>query len=247
MILARHLKKAPITEALIDIQVVFPPDVDYTNLTPIKDRLAKDYPKSKEQKSANLEIHVKSGELLTPTTKGRILGYILRSADDKQVAQFRVNGFTFSRLRPYETWEQLRDEARRLWELYLDIATPQRVTRVAVRYINDLNIPLPVEDFGDYITAPPPLPETLPQGVSSFLTRVVIREPSLGADAIITQALDAIVKPDFAPIILDIDAFKVAEFTPKSADVWDTLEQLRVLKNKIFFESITEKAVELYQ
>ncbi len=247
MILARHLNKAPITEALIDIQVVSPPDVDYTKLAPIVDRLARNYPKSDEQKSATLEIHVKSGELLTPMTKGRILGYILRSADDKQVAQFRVNGFTFSRLRPYETWEQLRDEARRLWELYLDIATPQRVTRVAVRYINDLSIPLPVEDFGDYITAPPPLPETLPQGVSSFLTRVVIREPSLGADAIITQALDAIVKPDFAPIILDIDAFKVAEFTPRGADVWGTLEQLCVFKNKIFFESITEKAVELYQ
>ncbi|VAW13401.1 hypothetical protein MNBD_BACTEROID05-832, partial [hydrothermal vent metagenome] len=40
------------------------------------------------------------------------------------------------------------------------------------------------------------VPPELPQVVSSFLTRVVIHEPSIGANAIITQALEQIVTDD---------------------------------------------------
>lgn len=247
MIAPRHLSNAPITEALIDIQVKLPPGVDHTNFASVRDEISKEYPKSTERLAQEFEIAFKSGKVAVPSSKRRTLGYILRSADEKQVVQFRVDGFTFSRLRPYETWEQLRDEARRLWQLYVKVASSGSITRVALRYINHVNVPLPIEDFGDYMTAPPPLPEALPQGLTSFLTRVVIHEPSLDAVAVITQGLETIVKPDSVPIILDIDAFKVAEFDLQSTEAWDILEQLRVFKNKIFFESITEKTVGLFQ
>ncbi len=247
MVIPRHLKKVPIKEALIDIRVKLPPEIDHTVFAPIKDKIAREYPKSAEHREEQVHIEIKSGQLVTPGSKGRTLGYIARSSDDKQVAQFRINGFTFSRLQPYETWERLRDEARRLWEFYLDEVLPERVTRVAVRYINHMSIPLPIEDFGDYMTGPPPVPQALPQGVSSFLTRVVIHEPSFDGVAIITQVLEAMVKPNWAPIILDIDAFKVGEFDAKGPDIWETLEQLRLFKNRIFFESITEKTVSLFE
>ena len=49
-----------------------------------------------------------------------------------------------------------------------------------------------------------------------------------------------------APVILDIDAFKQADLPPTDNRMWEYLEQLRELKNKSFFATITEKAVELY-
>ena len=78
-----------------------------------------------------------------------------------------MDGFTFSRLKPYETWENLRDEAYRLWQKYREITSPE-IIRVALRYINKLEFPLPIKNFSDYLTAAPIVPAELPQGVSSF-------------------------------------------------------------------------------
>ena len=97
------------------------------------------------------------------------------------------------------------------------------------------------------MVTPPEVPEKLPQGLSSFLTRVVIPIPSLGATAIIIQALEGISDPSIIPIILDIDVFKEAQFDANGKDAWETIDKLRDLKNEMFFQSITEKTVELFQ
>jgi uncharacterized protein (TIGR04255 family) len=140
----------------------------------------------------------------------------------------------------------LRNEAYRLWLLYKDITCPDSITRVALRYINNLNIPLPIRDFDDYLTAPPVVPEGLPQGVVSFLTRVVIHEPSIGANAIITQALESVVG-EVAPVILDIDVFRLRPEGIEEKDAWDTIEKLRHFKNHIFFKSVTNKLKEMFE
>jgi len=47
-------------------------------------------------------------------------------------------------------------------------------------------------------------------------------------------------------VILDIDVYRETEFSPDGVEMWEYLSQLRALKNAVFFESLTEKAVELY-
>ncbi len=137
-------------------------------------------------------------------------GYLLHTADEKQVFQARMDGFSFNRLKPYETWEALRDEAKRLWGLYEEVASPE-IQRIGLHYINKIDIPMPVRDFKDYLAAGPPVPEGRPQGVNSFFTRVVIAEPKFQATAIITQAFEQIVDPNFLPLYLDIDVSKQIE------------------------------------
>ena len=240
------LKKAPITEALIDIRVKLPPELDVKNIDSIYESIKKEYPEKQEQRISQVRFELKAGEDLLKPVNSKIHGYRYISSDKKQILQARLDGFTFSRLHPYIKWEELRNEAHRLWLLYKDITCPDSITRVALRYINNLNIPLPIRDFDDYLTAPPIVPEGLPQGVSSFLTRVVIHEPSIGANAIITQALEQVVG-EVAPVILDIDVFKLRPEGIEEKDAWDTLEKLRHFKNKIFFKSITNKLKEMFE
>lgn len=94
---------------------------------------------------------------------------------------------------------------------------------------------MPIKDFGEFLTAPPIVPESLPQGVNSFLTRVALHEPLIDAEAIITQALEPIIKSDFASIILDIDVFKNKPDGIEEKSAWEALEKLRYFKNKVFF------------
>jgi len=95
-------------------------------------------------------------------------------------------------------------------------------------------MPFPKNDFDEYLTAPPIVPKELPQGISSFLTRIVVTEPSLGINAVITQALE-LVPPmreiTRLPVILDIDVFNQDPKGMTEADAWNTIEQLRHFKN----------------
>ena len=223
-----------------------PSEFDVKNIDSIYESIKEQYPEKQERRVAQVRLEAKAEEIVK-SLSAKINGYRYVSSDKRQILQTRLDGFTFSRLHPYIKWEELRDEAYRLWQLYKDITSPESITRVAVRYINNLKIPMPIRDFSDYLTAPPIVPEGLPQGVGSFLSRVVIHESSVGANAIITQALVEQVVTDVAPIILDIDVFKLQPKGIEEKDAWEIIEKLRHFKNKVFFSSITDNLKEIYK
>jgi len=241
------LKNAPITEALIDIRIKRKENFNVEDFQSLLENISKQYPDKKKRHHWEGKVELKKGEAPLSSSIDIVDGYIFSSSDQKQVFQARIDGFTFNKLKPYDKWETFRDEAYRLWKLYSNLISPE-IVRVALRYINKFDIPLipqPVCDFNEYLTAAPIVPEGLPQGVSSFLTRVVIHEPETDAAAIVTQAFEQIIDPKYLPIILDIDIFKQKDSISEE-EAWQTLEKLRHFKNKIFFESITDKARELF-
>ena len=245
MIEKRHLPHAPIKEALIDIQVAFPKKVTVEALNSKYARIADQYPKHETLQRGEFGLRNEDGHPTTVTIGHTIAGYRYSSEDGRRVAQFRVDGFTFSQLEPYNTWEELKEEAARLWEVYVDAVSPDPITRVGTRYINILKLPLKTE-LKEYLEAPPTIPAGLNQELGSFLTRVDLHDPTIDARGFLTQALEG-VHDNYAPIVLDIDVFVTKEFDPREDNLWQCLEQLRDFKNTVFFESITDKAVELFQ
>jgi uncharacterized protein (TIGR04255 family) len=239
------LRNAPITEALVDIRVKLPPQADIKTVDSMHELIKNRYPKKQEQRMSEIKIELKPGEELAKQLT-KINGFRYLSSDEKEIVQARMDGFTFNKLFTYTKWEDLRNEAHRLWLIYRETASPDLVSRVALRFINNLKIPMPIKDFDEYLACPPRVPNELPQGVSSFLTRVIVHEPSIEANAVITQVLESVVG-DAVPIILDIDVFKLRVEGMEENDIWSTLENLRLFKNRIFFASITEKLKEMFQ
>jgi uncharacterized protein (TIGR04255 family) len=241
------LSKAPITEALVDIRCLLPKGFNVDQFKTIGANILKDYPLEKVIRVHEAKIHYK-GDEQEVTTHGKINGYRYESSNRTKIVQLRLDGFTFNRLKPYNNWAEVRDEALRLWNLYRDLVKPEFINRIALRYINNLNIPMPIEDFGDYLTCPPEVPEGLPQGISSFFYRVVVPADDSRITAIITQALEQKVDvKDYLPIILDIDVIKFIPDGFLEEDIFAILEKLRNFKNQIFFKSITPKLLEVYR
>ncbi len=237
-----HLENAPIREALIDIQVQLPEGTTIEDIKKLGELVKSDYPQTGKRWKANIELKPEEATDFQP----KQIGYVFISDDKKQIIQARLNGFTFSRLKQYETWEKLRDEALRLWQIYKKHLHPLSIERVACRYINEIKLKVPVK-LRDYLTAPPLRPESAPEELASFLTRVVIPYEQLGATAIVTQALEKVADDGTVPIILDIDVFKSDSFDIGSTDAWDTLDKFREVKNQLFFNSIEKKTVELFK
>jgi uncharacterized protein (TIGR04255 family) len=63
---------------------------------------------------------------------------------------------------------------------------------------------------------------------------------------LITQTLEKSPE-DKASIVLDIDVSMYGRYTLDDGQYLECLEQLREYKNEIFFASLTEKAMELFQ
>ena len=160
--------------------------------------------------------------------------------------QFRNDGFSFSRLAPYETWEAVREEAEGLWQLYRARLDPSYATKLTVRYVNHIRLPNPLPEIGDYFLGMPALPDEWPQVVSSFVYRQTLHDQPKGHSANVMHALVDDVDEERLGVIFDIDAYAQGPLALSEESLWGTLEQLRNLKNRIFFSGITTQALELF-
>jgi uncharacterized protein (TIGR04255 family) len=247
----RPLARAPIIEALIDMRVQTPEEMSVEKLEKTLEAPDFGYHKKGPIVRGNFGVALNTEESpAAPQMHANtaIIGVRAHSSDEKYVAQFTVDGFTLSRLTPYESWEALVEEAKRVWSIYLASVAPIRINRVATRYINNLQLPIkPGDRFERYLAGLPKMPPDYPQTVSSFFQRFVIYDEQCGATAILTQALEQITEAQPLPVILDIDVFRETKFPVESPEVWQYLSELRSLKNRCFFGALTEEAVELYQ
>lgn len=179
------------------------------------------------------------------------VGYRYTFSDQHYVILCQAKGFTFSHLPPYRDWEGMSAIAKELWEIYLEVAKPQAVSRIAVRYINSMPIPLPIGDFSEYLNVPPVVPEGLPQSLASFLQRFVMVDNSTDTAtvAVVTQVLEEITLSSKATILLDIDVYRAYPlgFALNTTSIWAVLEELRNFKNRVFFKYLTEKTIRMFE
>jgi len=245
----RYLKNAPITEALIDIHVEPKAGLTFEGLREALGALDFGYyVKSPIAHGLFGFRRTLDGNQAETTAAAEQIGVRMHSADELYVAQCRLSGFTLSRLPPYEEWHNILDETKRLWTIYTDCLAPQRVTRVATRYINKLQLPLQAgESYQTYLQKLVDVPDDVPQAVASFFQRFELVDVESAHRVILTAAQEPVSPPTPPSVILDVDAFVPTSLRPKDDQIWAILEQLRALKNRTFFSSLTEQAAELYE
>ncbi len=243
----RHLARAPIVEAIFDIRVIPHAAFDAATLRTLATRIVDRYPDVEERTAFRATLRLDGSQTAPSGTENLGLdAIVLKTRDGQTLAQFRRDGFTFNRLYPYTSWEELLPEVERLWRIYLEGARPEAVSRIAVRFINRLRLPLPIEDFRQYLTAPPSVPDSVPQAMAEFLTRVTIVDQERNLAAHIAQKLEPGTDDVSVQVLLDIDAYAHREPGFRIEDIGPTFEMLRELKNDIFFGSITESTADMY-
>lgn len=241
----RRYKKPPITEAIIDLRVELPPDFSISGLKEAHEGQEATYPTIQERHAAFGQMQI--GPQVSATASSQHIGYLFRSGDSKQIYQARLDGFTMSRLAPYESWNALRDEARRLWDIYRTVTKPAKVTRLALRYINRIDIPIPHQDFKDYLRTVPEVSPDLPQGLSGYFMQLTIPLEDIKSLALINETIIEPASQNAVSVVLDIDIFRTADLPTDEEGIWAFFEELRARKNQVFEACITDRARELFQ
>ncbi len=251
----KKLENPPIIEAIIDIDCDMPPEFEVGNhVDQVLETFGKDYPDLKKRYQHSGEL---AGKLDDPSglhlskTSVNIQALLLqhRQEKEKQLIQVRQNGFSFNRLAPYSSLNDYLSEIERTWTLFAENFSPLLVRRIGLRYINRLFLPLENGklELDDYLNVGPKLPQGSHLKFAGFVHQQKLIDSDTGGMANIVLTTQPEEKGKL-PIIFDIGTTKEISFEPTEwKQVEPLIKSLRVLKNHIFFDSITEKCQCLFQ
>ncbi len=244
---SEHLSKAPIVEAVVEIRARANVKLEEAQVRARLEAELAGYAFLDSQREFRHELKITPKN--APRQELHDLGWKglrFQSTDKRHIAQFNRDGFAFSRLHPYETWDQLFEESLRLWRLYKSIADPNEVQRMGLRFINRIELPPQDLSFADYICPAPSPPRDLGLPYLSFLYQDRFAVPKYPyAINVIRTIQPPRTEVDSMAIILDIDVFTIEGFALDDTLLEVRLPEMRWLKNKVFFGSITEKTLEI--
>jgi uncharacterized protein (TIGR04255 family) len=236
-----HMPNAPIVEAVIHWQAR-PEQIPEPEklLAELEEKLP-GYPNPQRQHEFGVETHIGPDG---PTIQQHQTwhGFRFESEDKYHVAQFTRNGFVFSRLKPYESWSPFQTEAMRLWAIYCELMSPPEISRLGVRFINQI-APASVAGLKDWLTMPPCCPENMPMPLKQFMHQNLFGVPNHPYNLNVIQAIqppDGTSESEHHSLILDFDVFTTHPL--KIEDVTDRLQEMRWIKNKAFFTFLKSDA-----
>ena len=240
-------KRAPIVEAVIDFHTAFVTPPDLPALEAFARGLRDRFPLIQNINSFELSVAADgNGGPVKSNATTEPLGFRLSTEKNDRILQVRKHGLAYSHLPPYTDWDQFLGELRPLWEGYAKVLQVTSITRVAVRYINRLQV-RDGEDIDHYINIAPRVPQEVSKQIVGYFAQMVLPAAELGPEyrVIVNSGVEPNARPNTAGLLLDIDVFCERAMSVESGDAWRILDLLRGHKNKIFEASITDKVREM--
>jgi uncharacterized protein (TIGR04255 family) len=232
----------PIAEAAIEIRISNP--LSAKDLEKIVTKLKKLYPNS--HSINGLDINLGPNAAVVNQTQ---TGFRLVSDDQADIVILYPQSLVVARLAPYPGWSAIQDRVVSAWKIWKIVAKTRTISRVGIRYINRIDIP--VDDTGkieieDYLTLYPTAPDLSDAPMSHYLIQFT-KPTSLHLwSTTITSTIQPSPLVKTLSLLLDIDVFRTEDIPLNDDNLWLMLAEARNLKNDIFHQCITSKAAELF-
>jgi uncharacterized protein (TIGR04255 family) len=231
----------PIAEALLDVQ--FDSNTALDQLKGFSKKLGSEFATINERHLVQTTFQLTEGKPIQAQNIS-IEGYDFWNNQKTEVIQARKNGFAFSRLKPYESWEKHYPEAVNYLKEYQKSFGENPAKRVAVRFINLIKIPNTKVELNNYFNCAPDTPKGIASDLTSFLYRVVIAcEPSINANITIAPS-NQVAIGSTADFLLDIDVYATYP-VPISGDLSNVFDKLHGYAENIFEAYVTDLTREL--
>ena len=234
----KRYKNPPVIEAVIEIRFSPKATLKSERIADYIDRKIAGFQTIESLRTIESKIDAKKGLQSTTTDE---LGFKLSGHSDSVVLQLRKNGFVFSKLAPYQKWENFRDVAFEYWVDFSRFVMARSYDRVGLRYINAISIGRSRFDLEDYVTAHPVWDPRIGDDLNQCSMSVGFPFPKQRANA------KLLMEPRGDKIILDIDVYRSDQLPRTPAPAKRVFDQLKLIERKIFESSITDKARELFR
>lgn len=129
-----------------------------------------------------------------------------------------------------------------MWEIYCELLKPSEIRRIGLRFINRVAIKQPKIELADYYKCPPASIKELNWPLEGFLHHDVIQIPETAYSVNVIKTVQNV--PGEIGVLLDIDVYMQSHFTFNELRMIECMEEMRWVKNKIFFCSLTDKLIQ---
>jgi uncharacterized protein (TIGR04255 family) len=251
----KTLKNPPIIEALLEIRFNPNKNITLDKLKEFAGTISNKFPKQEPVQNQSFEFMFSPEEGPKHNFEIQPSGFRLKNVSNNRVIIATIDKFVFSFLAPYTSWPELKSEAEKFYKIYLEFAPQIEITRIGMRYVNKVNLPLNDDfQFEKFIKTFPPLPKDseLPDAVVNFETVIILPLEDIGCASTVRQVLHTVENDDIngrvLPFILDIDVYhKNSLKVQEDQRIWELYDHMRIKKNAIFFGTFTDEALVSYE
>jgi uncharacterized protein (TIGR04255 family) len=235
----------PVAEAVCEFRFVESTGWDFRLLSKFFERISATYPGKPRQQN-----------LLAPTLQTETLGDLSLSVrvenrtvfpnlEGNRLVAVAQNMLSVQSLKPYAGWTEYRPRIEAAIGAWSEVFGSQQVSRIGLRYINQIAVSEKVFDLDDYFTTAPQLPEGTDFGVGTFLHRT---EYVLGDREKLIVTLATGISTDAAStFVVDLDAVHESkEATVLVTDALNIVEALKATVRTSFEGLITAKTRRLF-
>jgi uncharacterized protein (TIGR04255 family) len=213
------------------------------------DSLQKSYFYNEIEQNINFSLEASSEKASSAKVETVWEGRKLSSLDRADVLIFRRSALVCSRLAPYIGWEEFIPRAREAWTVCKKQAGTIELSRIGLRYVNRIDIPLQegqIINAEDYLKFVPKSPDGFTEPMTTFLVQ---SNRPMGVDDCNFMVLSSTVPSPLIStlsIALDLDVSREMNVPNREDELWALIERMREHKNFVFETCITDRARALF-
>lgn len=174
----------------------------------------------------------------------KVAGFWYFSKDQKEKLEISNEGITYTSEAVYDGWDNFKTTVLKYFEIFKPILETVVIKRTSIRFVNQFEITEfndPAQYFNTVISSTNDK-KHLPYPLLKYGFRMTV-DVKEGVYSIINQNVDK--KTDKYTYIFDIDVLNRNNLLYTSETLGEVLEDLRNVKNTIFFNNITDKTISL--
>jgi uncharacterized protein (TIGR04255 family) len=202
---------AAIVERIVDIHYDLPPAADILDLEDRAKAAFHDYPEARRRIAGG----------------GAALHFV--AADEKQIVQFRTDGYTFNHLEPYTSLDDDLPQIESTWQRFREIARPVQIRAVGLRFIHRISSPVSdgVPDYFDFRSGAPVFDETLE--LSGLMNQYTVVEATTGNRVTVTLFTQP-VRDNERLILADIES---SDSRTRAPEDWPGVREAIISLNRL--------------
>lgn len=207
--------------------------------------LRADYPQSKEIRRVQFKVNTEAGEIEKTDDPNQ---HRLANEEENRLVIVGHDSILVSHLAPYGGWEELERAAEFAWKTSRKIAGVRKLVRYGVRYINRLDLPLDSDgsvDYEEYLALRIRLPEDF-DSLNAYEIKFSFDMHDIQAAGTVSSKVAEQVIIDHGAFYLDIDISSTYNLPQNYDDLISKLREVRLKKNNLFEQFITDKAREIF-
>lgn len=248
----KEFKNPPIKEAIFAIYFKEVVNAEQLNNFQNTDYVKKNYPII----NPNFTLQVTNkGQINSNNTKPSFStnhkqeGYTLQcgSACNKSI-QVTPTHISYHNFNKYAGWDTMYNELKEIWAEFCKSVGNNNLSRVSVRYINQIALPYPFKKgFADYIKLLPQIPDGMNKRVNNFFLQINVPDSNNEMQGVITETVLPVGENlSILNFLIDLTVLKEGKLECNGTEMWDSFTKIREFKNELFFSCITEETEKLF-